>query len=261
MSEHRGTARRHLIVPDVQIRPGVDTAHIGWAAKAILKYLPDVIVVMGDWWDMESLSSWDKPGSKQMEGRRVLADIEAGNEAFERLVAPMEAEIEKRDRLHKKRWAPERHFLFGNHEDRLTRAVSAEPKWDGVLSLDMLKTPGFQRHKFLDVVMVDGVRYNHFYPNPLSGRPIGGSILNRLNHIGGSFVQGHAQGYAYASKSYPDHVCHGLVAGRFYSHFEEYRPDDIQRCEWSGIVVLNNVKDGDFDIMPLRYEYLREAFG
>ena len=28
-------ARRHLILPDTQIKPGVDTVHIDWAANAI----------------------------------------------------------------------------------------------------------------------------------------------------------------------------------------------------------------------------------
>lgn len=255
------TGRRYFIVPDTQLRPGVDTKHIDWAARAIVDYKPDVICVMGDWWDCHSLSMHEAPGSKGMEGTNVQEDIDVGNDAFERLVAPMEAEQARLVSGKRKHWNPEKHFFFGNHEDRITRALGREPKWVGILSLDLLKTPGFQRHPYLKIVMLDGIRFCHFFPNPYSGRAIGGTIHNRLNHIGGSFVQGHQQGFMYASKQYPDHVAHGLVCGRFYSHHETYRPEDVQLAEWNGCVVLNEVSNGDYSIMPLTYDYLRRSYG
>lgn len=251
---------RHLIIPDTQIKPGVDTTHIKWAAEAIVEYKPDVIVVIGDWWDLPSLSQHDTPGSKEANGRNVLSDIEAGNDAFALLVTPMNAERERLRRGRRGQWNPRCEFLMGNHEHRMTRAIFREPKYDGILSLDALKTPGFHRNEFLRIVNIDGIKYCHYFGNPLSGRPIGGTIPNRLNHIGGSFVQGHQQGFQYGSKQYPDHVAHGLVCGRFYSHHESYRPDDVQDCEWSGIVVLNEVKNASYDLMPLSFDYLRRKF-
>lgn len=253
---------RHLIIPDTQIKPGVDITHIKWAADAIVEYKPDVIVVIGDWWDMPSLSMHDLPGSAEANGRNVLCDIEAGNEAFAMLVAPMQAEQARRVRRKQKQWTPRCEFLFGNHEARISTALNRDPKLDGVLSFDMLKTPGFNRNEFLKIVNIDGIRYCHYFPNPLSGKPIGGTIPNRLNHIGGSFVQGHQQGFQYGCKQYPDKVAHGIVCGRFYSHHESYRPTDVQDTEWSGIVILNEVRNnGDLDIMPVSYNYLRKAFG
>ena len=254
-------ARRHLIIPDAQIKPGQNLDHIDWAAKAIVEYRPDVIVVIGDWWHLESLSRHEKPGSAPLEGTRLKADIDAGNEAFERLVAPMNKEVKRRRDKHRTRWNPECHFLFGNHETQITRVLKDDPKFDGILTLDALKTPGFQRHDFLDIVIIDGIRYCHYFPNPFTGKAIGGTIVNRLNHIGGTFCQGHQQGYMYASKQYPDHVKHGIVCGRFYNEHESYRPKDVQNSEWNGILVLNQVKDGDFDMMPLRMSYLERKYG
>jgi hypothetical protein len=252
--------RRYLIVPDAQIRAGSDMTHVDWAARAIVDYKPDVIVVMGDWWDLPSLSTHDAPGSKEAEGRRVKPDIDAGNEAFEKLCAPMNAEMARLKRNKEKQWNPERHFLFGNHENRLSRAIFRDPKWEGLLSLDTLKTPGFQRHDFLQIANLDGIKFCHYFPNPFSGKPIGGTIVNRLGHIGSSFVQGHQQGFMYASKQYPDHVKHGIVCGRFYLTHETYRPEDVQRSEWNGILVLNQVDNGDFDLMPLRMSYLARKY-
>lgn len=257
--------RRHLIVPDCQIKPGDDTTHLDWAAAAIVEYLPDVVVVIGDFWDLPSLSTHEAPGSKEAEGRRVKPDIDSGNEAFVRLITPMQAEVAKRQRNNKKRWNPECHFLFGNHEDRLSRAIFRDPKWEGLLSTDALLTPGFKRHPYLKIVELDGIAYCHFFPQPHSGKAIGGTIVNRLNHIGKSFVQGHQQGFLYASKQYPDHIKHGLVCGRFYSRHEHYRPEDVQASEWNGIVVLNEVRvhngHGTYDLMPLSFDYLRRKYG
>lgn len=253
---------RIVIIPDTQVKPGVDTAHITWAAKAIVHYLPDYIVHIGDHWDMPSLSTHNAPGSIEACGQNVQADIAAGNAAFELLNAPIEAEIQRRIRNKDKRWFPKRHFLFGNHEHRLTRFVNNDPRWEGTLSLDDMKTPGWERHEFLRIVTLEGIKFCHYFPSPLSGRAIGGTIPNRLNHIGGSFVQGHQQGFQYGCKQYPDKVAHGLVCGRFYSHLEPYRPRDVQDKEWNGIVVLNETRnDGDYDLMNLSYGYLQKKYG
>lgn len=253
--------RRHLLIPDPQVKPGVDTRHIDWAAQAIVDYRPDVIVHLGDHWDMPSLNSHVPVGGEELEGRRMIEDIQSGNEAFRRLVAPMEAEIARLAKQHKRRWEPERHFLFGNHEDRITRLVAEQPRYRGILSLDHLETPGFERHKFLDIVEVDGIAYSHYFSNTHGSRPIGGSIDNRLNKIGKSFVQGHEQGLLYGIRQFPGKLTrHGLVAGSFYLHDESYRGAQ-GNGEWRGIVILNEVHSGSYDIMPLSMAYLEKRYG
>jgi hypothetical protein len=252
--------RKHLLIPDTQVRPGVDTSHIDWLARAIVEYKPDVIVHIGDHWDMRSLSSYDKPGGLALEGTRIKDDLDAGNEAFSRMVAPMEAEIQRLAGGHRKRWAPERHFCFGNHEQRLDRISANDAKFAGVLTKDVMLTPGFTRHEFLEIVDIDGVSYSHYFANQHSGRPIGGSIDSRLNKIGRTFVQGHEQGLLYGIKQFPGSMTrHGLVAGSFYLHDEEYRGVQCNG-EWRGIVVLNEVNAGAFDVMPLSMDYLKRRF-
>ena len=195
--------------------PGVvDTTHLGWAGEAILEYKPDVVVVIGDFWDLPSLSNYDLPGSKETIGRNILADIEVGNEAFIKLTQPMFDRMEQIYKNKQKLWRPQLHFLFGNHEHRITKVISNDPKLDGLLTPDALKTPGFTRHHFLKIVTIDGIRYCHYFPNPYTGKPIGGTIPNRLNHIGGSFVQGHQQGFLYGTKQYPGCIVEALKVYR-----------------------------------------------
>jgi hypothetical protein len=246
--------RRHLIIPDVQVKPESRTEHLKWAGEAILDYKPDVIVCLGDFWDFPSLNTHSNPGGEELEGRRYQQDVDAGNAAFKLLAGYV-----KKSRS--KTWSPRKVFLEGNHENRANRIAKNDPKWHGIIGSQNCQTLDWERHKFLKIVTIDGILYSHYFANPFSGKPIGGTIVSRLNNIGASFVQGHQQGFLYASKQYPDHVKHGLVAGRFYVENEGYRPDDVQATEWSGIVVLNGVRRGDYDLMPLRMDYLRRKYG
>ena len=53
---------KHTMIPDTQIFPKSKTEHIVAAAKYIRRHKPDRIIIIGDWWDMPSLSSYDTPG-------------------------------------------------------------------------------------------------------------------------------------------------------------------------------------------------------
>jgi len=242
--------KRHLVVPDTQVGPGHDLRYLDWVGRAIAHYEPDTLIMLGDWWDMASLSSYDKPGSVKMEGARYRRDVEVGNAAWVR----WSLHFASLRRMKK-------HFLFGNHENRICRAVANDARLEGTLGLEHLETPGFTRHGFLERVWIDGIVYSHYFQNQLSAHAIGGSIDNRLNKIGDSFVQGHEQGFRYGNRVYPTgKTRHGLVAGSCYLHDEDYKGPQ-GNDHFRGIVVLNDVKDGDYCIMPLTLDYLRDRFG
>jgi hypothetical protein len=247
--------RRHLIIPDTQCKPGAPTDHHKWVAQAVVDYQPDLVVHVGDNGDMPSLSQHDKAGSKKTEGARYEKDIEAANEFFETYEKIVGKEVKRQSR-NKNAWQPEQHYLLGNHEHRITRAIENEPKFEGVISLNHLKSSGWKRHRFLEVVDIDGIKYSHYFQSSMSKFAIGGSIDNRLNKIGESFVQGHQQGMLYGSRIFPTgYTRHGLIAGSCYMHEEDYRGPQGQK-HWRGVVVLNQVRDGDYDIMPLNLGYL-----
>lgn len=246
---------RHFLIPDTQTRPGAPLDHMAWIGQAIVDYHPDRVIHLGDHWDMPSLSMHDAPGSMKMEGARYEDDIAVGNQAFRDLVAPMEAEV-RRQRKRQKPWRPDCHFLFGNHEGRIDRAINANPKYAGMIGDHHCLTRGFKRHKYLERVWLDGVLYSHFFQSSHSSHAIGGSIDNRLNKIGCSFVQGHEQGFRYGTRIQASGATwHGLVAGSCYLHEEGYRGAQGQR-HWRGVVILNEVRDGEYCIMPLTLDYL-----
>jgi hypothetical protein len=251
---------RHFICPDTQVRPGVPTDHIDWIAQAIVDYRPDTVIHIGDHWDCPSLSMHDGPGSMKMEGARYEDDVAAGNEAFARLSAPMEAEQARLRRNKEKQWNPRKVFCFGNHENRINRAVNNAPKWAGTIGEHHLLTRDWERHPFLSRVWQDGVLYSHYFQSSHSSYAIGGSIDNRLNKIGASFVQGHEQGFRYGTRIQASgSTWHGLVCGSAYLHDEDYRGNQGQG-HWRGVVVLNEVRDGDYCVMPLTLDYLCRKF-
>lgn len=255
MSKAEGP-RRHIIIPDCQVRPGVPTDHVDWIGAYIAEKKPEVIVCLGDFWDLASLNSHSEKGSQPLEGTRYKDDIWTGNEAFKRLTAPIDSEV-ARIRANKKRvWNPRKTFLKGNHEIRADRIINNDPRYEGVLSSDDCLTPGWERHEFLRVVEIDGILYSHYFKMQNSNNPIGGSTDNRLNKIGATHVQGHQVGFLYGNRVYPDgKTRHSLTCGSAYVHDEGYRGPQCNK-HFRGIVVLQEVHDGDFLVMPVSLDFL-----
>ncbi len=252
--------RRHFVIPDTQVRPGVDHGHLRWIGQYIADKRPDTIVHLGDHWDFPSLSSWDR-GKLSHENARYIADVKAGNDAMAMLNEPIDAEIEKTRRGKRKRWKPRRVLLRGNHEDRLTRYVESDPLLEGAISLDDLKSPGWEVVPFLEVVEIDGIRYSHYFYNPMSGRPYSGQSMDaRLKTIGHSFTMGHQQTLLVGRREVGGGGVHrGLVAGACYLHDERYKGPQ-GNDHWRGILVKNEVEDGNYDLNEVSLNYLCQRY-
>ena len=112
--------RKHIVIPDCQVRPDVELSHLTWIGNYITAKHPDVVVNLGDFADMPSLSSYDV-GKASAEGKRYAKDVEAAKFGMDLLMEPIRAE---RTRTHR-RWKPELVLTLGNHEDRITREANA----------------------------------------------------------------------------------------------------------------------------------------
>jgi hypothetical protein len=261
MAETKEVSRRHLIIPDTQIKPGVDTSYIEWISQYIVDKKPDVLVIIGDWADMPSLSSYDK-GKKSFEGRTYRADILAANDALQRLMAPIEVEQARLLKNKKKPWALRKIVTLGNHEHRINRAVECQRELDGLISTDDLffKQWGFEVYPFLQVVTVDGVAYCHYFCTGQLGNPASTARAMIANgHM--SQVAGHRQGKDIAHAKRADGAkITAMQLGSCYLHDESYL-NPQGNIHWRGVAVLNEVRDGSFDEMPVSLEYLRRKYG
>jgi hypothetical protein len=250
----------HVVIGDTQVKPGVPTDHLGWIGQYIVDQFAgkDVRVIhVGDHPDMESLSSYDK-GKKQMEGRRYRADIDSANAGWDRLCKPLAKYNREQRRRRKPQWWPDRRYLRGNHDHRITRAIELDATLDGALSLDHLNMAewGWKVHEFLEPVTLDGVTYSHYFYNPNTSRPYAGeNVETRLKTIGHSFTMGHQQGVKYAIRNVGRGRHHGLVLGSTYLHDEKYLGPQ-GNAYWRGIVVCHQVENGMYDPMFVSLDYL-----
>ena len=252
---------RILVIPDAQVKEGVPLEHLSWAGEAICEYRPDVVVNIGDFADMPSLSSHDVKGSKYFEGLRYTKDVEVTKEAMKMLLAPLRSLQAKQKQNKEKIYKPRMVLTLGNHENRINRAVNNNPMLDGLVSTkDLEYERDWEVFEFLHPVFINGVGFNHYWPVGAMGRPAASptAIISKL-HM--SCVAGHQQGkaIAYGKRADGKPIC-AIIAGSFYQHDESYM-DQLSNRHWRGLVVLNDVKDGSFDEMMLSIEYLERKYG
>ena len=251
---------KHLIIPDTQCKPEHSFEHLSWVGKYAAEKKPDVIVHLGDHWDMPSLSIYDI-GKKSFEGRTYKEDIEAGKAGMEALLTPIKAEQKRlKDNKHKQ-WKPRMVFLIGNHEERIERAIESDRKLEGLIGYNdfKLKETGWETYPFLQPIVINGVAYCHYFTSGVMGRPVSSpTLLLTKKHM--SCVMGHVQdrGIAFAKRADGKRMT-GLFAGICYQHDEDYLSPQTNGS-WSGVWMLNEVNDGAFDEMPVSLTYLKKKY-
>ena len=253
--------KRHLVIPDTQVKPDQNLEHLRWAGKYAASTKPDVIVHLGDHWDMASLSSYDV-GKKSFEGRRYTKDIDAGLDGMAMFLEPIKKEQRRLQQGKKRQWTPRMVFLLGNHEHRIERAIESDAKLEGLMGYDHLALDyqGWETVPFLQPIVIDGIAYCHYFTSGVMGRPVTSAKL-LLQKKMMSCVMGHVQDrdIAYGRKADGNSVT-GLFAGIFYQHDEDYLNPQTNGS-WSGIWMLNEVKNGSFDELPVSMNYLRRKYG
>lgn len=252
--------KKILVIPDTQVKPGVDMQYLTNLGRLIVDKQPDIVVHMGDHWDMPSLSSYDY-GKKAFEGRRYKADVQAGIQGMSKLMLPLIDYNISQIRNRKKRYVPEMHFLLGNHENRIDRAVNDDAKLEGTIGIQDLEIEnwGFELHSFLEVVMIEGVAFSHYFTTGVMGRPAttANSILSKKHQ---SCIAGHQQGRQVATAYRADgSPITAIIAGSCYPHEEEYLGIQGNK-HWRGCLMLNEVENGSFDEMFLSLGYLDRKY-
>jgi hypothetical protein len=250
---------RHLVIPDTQVRAGDDLSFLEHIGNYIVEKQPEKIICLGDFADMPSLSSYDQ-GKKSFEGRRYVLDIGAAKAGMNALFKPIENFNAKARKNGRKLYKPEFHLTLGNHENRINRAVNDDAKLEGVLSIaDLEYEKRWEVYNFLDVVIIDGVAYSHYFVTGVAGRPAGSARAQLLKtHM--SAIAGHQQGLQIATGNKADgSIITNIIAGSCYEHDEDYMGPQGNK-HWRGILVLHEVQDGSFDLMPVSLGYLRKKY-
>jgi hypothetical protein len=246
--------RTHMVIPDIQAKPNVEHDHLEWIANYAIDKRPDVIIQIGDWADMPSLSLYDK-GKKCYEGRRYVKDIEAANYSLERFERTLEDY--NRNNPHTP-YNPRKVITFGNHEYRIVRACELDASLDGKLSINDLdfERRGWERHDFLQVVEIDGVQYSHYFISGTMGRPVS-SAAALLRARGSSATMGHVQRMDVAYHPQTQQI--GLMCGTCYLHDEDYLGPQGNNAPRQ-IILKHEVEDGRYDLMAVSLRFLKKRY-
>ena len=239
------------VIPDVQSKPGVSPKFLKNVGRYIAEKEPDVVVCIGDFADMPSLSSYDK-GKKAFEGRRYKADIQAARNAMESLYEGFEMNP---------RWnlMTPKHMAIGNHEERIPRAVNNQRELEGLIGYSDLPYESWKVHDFLEVFTIGGIAFSHYFDSGAMGRPVG-TAQRLLTTKHQSCIAGHQQGRQIATSFRADGTpITAIIAGSCYEHDEEYMGKQGNR-HWRGIVMLHEVKNGSFDEMFVSLSYLKKRY-
>jgi hypothetical protein len=252
--------KKILVLPDVQAKPGNDFSFLRRIGAYMVEKKPDVVVCIGDFADMPSLSSYDK-GKKSFEGRRYKRDIEAAQFAMQAFLGPLNEYNDMRRRNKKGEYKPRMVLTLGNHEHRISRACEDDPKLDGVLSVKDLayEEYGWEVIPFLEVIVIEGIAFSHYFTTGVMGRPAG-SAQAQLRKAGMSCIAGHQQGkqIAYATRADGKTIT-SIIAGSAYEHDEEYLGNQGNR-HWRGFLMLHEVEDGGFDEMWVSLGYVNQRY-
>lgn len=250
-----------LVVPDQHAHPNYHNDRADWLGKFILDRKPEVVVNMGDTFDMPSLSSYDK-GKASFHGASYEKDVDAGIEFLDRMWRPIRKAKRKR---------PYSVFLEGNHEHRLKKVLEYDPQLSG----DRFGV-SYKNYQLKDyhnevvhyegstpgVFTTEGISFAHYFISGLMGRPIGGEhhAASLLAKNYSSCVAAHSHGVDWAIRSGTSgKTIMGLVAG-VYQDYDAPWAGATNRLWWSGVVYLRGVEQGVYDPEFISLEALRREY-
>lgn len=252
-----------LILPDAHSCPEHDNTRFTVAGKFILDTKPDAVICLGDFADMGSLSSYDR-GKKSFEGRRVINDIAAANDANEKLWDAVNSYNFMRKKNRDKQYKPYKVMLLGNHEDRITRAVETDAELDGLISVSSL---GYEKHGW-EVIpyrvpfLYEEIAFCHTFPTGISGQPISGvnvaKTLLAKNYMSSIVGHNHLRDFHSETRADGKKLC-ALSAG-WYGDFTPGFALDSARMWWAGLTMLHDVHAGSFEPEFLSLKMLKERY-
>lgn len=225
---------------------------------------PDYCIDLGDGADLRSLNSFD--GTKP---NAVVA------ESYERdIESYLDSQMRLRHLFKKhKRRLPKWYGFEGNHETRIKRALSYDPRIEGSkygISFKHLETDRWfnEYHEYENsapsIGTYDGIDFAHYFntgnsPTAASGIHHAYSLLQKRHR---SSVCGHSH---FRNIHFSDGMGQGkgligMVVGCMKGRDESWAGQG-QKGWWKGAVILRNVEDGYFEPEFVSQQQMVEAYG
>lgn len=243
--------------------PSITNDRFDWLGKLIFDIKPDYCIDLGDGADMRSLNTYDTRYPKAIVTESYERDVEVYNDAQERLRYKF-----RKNRKKKPFWIG----FEGNHENRIKKAVAADPRLEGEkygVSFRHLQTDHWfdEYYEYENsgpaLAQYDGVLYGHYvsggnYGTALSGKHHAYSLLSQ---VGCSVSVGHSHkyDYFYQGATFPYPII-GHVVGCFKGKAEGWAGQANR--EWrAGVLVKTNIANGVYDHQWISMDALEKEYG
>lgn len=257
------TPRDHLVIGDPHSYPEDDFSRFKWLGQYIMDTQPEVIINIGDHWEMGSLCSYDK-GKRDYVFKNLKDDIEAGHYAEKLMFEPLLEHNKQQAKNKKKQYRPQYFKLMGNHEYRVQRLLDYETKWEGSVSMDSFKTRldiDETIVPYLDFMILDDIAYSHLFISGTQGRPYS-SARAMLMKKGMSCTMGHTHLLDHALMTKPTGaMCRGLIAGSFHDPKHKGFAGTQADCMWyNGLMHKRDVFEGSYDLEEVSITRLERMY-
>ena len=244
-------------------KPEVSNERYNWLGSLIEDVRPDYVVDLGDGADMASLNSFDTRNPQAIVSQSYQRDIEAYNDANERIWG--------RYRISKKK-RPFRIGFCGNHENRLNKAIATDPRLEGDkygISFSHLQTDYWfdDYHPYHNggpaIADYDGVSYAHYFSSGNFGSAMSGIHhaygLVQARNSSSTCGHSHKRSIYFKDGAHPKGIV-GLVAGCFKSADEAWAGQSNNDW-WKGVVIKRNIDHGMYEPQFVSLNALEKAYG
>lgn len=257
------TGKTVVVLSCAHSDPSVPNDRFNWLGDFLYDLKPDMVIDLGDGADMRSLNTYDTRYPQALVAQSYQADIEHYNDAMERM--------RWKFRYHKRK-RPVYIGFEGNHEHRIKKAISHDPRLEGQrygVSFGHLQTNYWfdEYHEYVNsapsLVIYDGIVYGHYvasgnYGTAMSTKHHGYSLVEKLA-CSATVGHTHKFSYFYKGDGRPKPL-HGLVVGCFKGAEEGWAGQ--ANHEWrSGLVVKREVSDGNYDLEWVSLKRLEQMYG
>ena len=243
--------------------PEASADRFSWLGDLIEEVKPDYCVDLGDGADMRSLNSYDTRYPQAIVSQSYQGDIDSYNESQDRLWG--------RYRISKKK-RPYRFGLCGNHEERIVKAISLDPRLEGDrfgISFNHLQTDHWfdeyypYENNGPAVLTVDGISYAHYFSAGNFGKAMSGQhhaySLVQNRHSSSICGHSHKRGVYFKDEAFPCPSI-GMVVG-CYKGREESWAGQAQLGWWKGVVIMREVENGNFNPQFISLSALEKEYG
>lgn len=243
--------------------PEASNERFDWLGKLIYDIKPDFCIDLGDGADMRSLNSYDTRYPQAIVNQSYERDIDCYNDSQERL---------RHLFRHHKRKRPHWVGLEGNHENRIKKAVSLDPRIEGDrlgISFKHLQTEYWfdeyceYENSAPGILDLDGVSYAHYfgsgnYGTPVSGRHHAYTLLANRGHSS-TCGHSHKRNIYFKDDAHPRPII-GAVVGCFKGK-EESWAGQSNRDWWKGVLIKRNIEQGVYEPEFVSMKRLEEVYG